>query len=70
MEKQPSWTVPSQKTGQKMNLIALLFFMMGALHVYGQIQARENWWTVEAVRLVRVALFAGLVAGMIEIAVF
>ena len=39
MENQQSWAVVPSKTEQKTSLVALLFFLMGALHIYRQIQS-------------------------------
>ena len=73
MEKQQFWTVPSQRTGKKMNLIAFVFFMLGALDIYVQLQ-RPNKWdnsgaSQETRRLLKVALLGVVVAAIIEILV-
>ena len=67
MEKQQFWTVPSQGTGKKMNLIAFVFFMMGALDIYVQLQRRNKWDNSGASRLLKVALLGVVVAALIEI---
>ena len=60
-----------QKAGENMNLLALLFFMMGAVHVYGHLQGSDNQVTsnVNSLPLLKVGLFAMLVAGLIEVLV-
>ncbi len=71
MEKQQFWTVPSQRTGKKMNLIAFVFFMIGALDIYVQLQRRNKWdnsgASQETSRLLKVALLGVVVAALIEI---
>lgn len=56
-----------------MNLLALLFFMMGAVNVYGHFQGSDNQVTTnthnDGISLLKVGLFAMLVAGILEILV-
>ncbi|MEA5535969.1 hypothetical protein [Crocosphaera sp. XPORK-15E] len=74
MNQQQTWTASSRKkTGEKMSLLALLFFMMGAVNVYGYLQGSDNQvtssTTTDGSRLLKVVILAMVVAGMIEFVV-
>lgn len=73
MEKQQSWIGSERGAEKKMSLVAFLFFMMGALHVYGWLQA-SNRWDREAIDtgasyLVKIAVLGVLLASLIEISI-
>jgi hypothetical protein len=73
MENQQSWAVVPSKTEQKTSLVALLFFLMGALHIYRQIQSlsksNHSITAFETHPLLKVALVALIVAGILELLV-
>jgi hypothetical protein len=75
IEKQQSWNVSSQKKQKKMNLVALLFFMMGAFHIYSHLQHEQvNGGRLEHLletnRLLILAVLGILIASIIELLIF
>ena len=71
MLSQQSWAGSPIEAGQrKMGLIAFLFFMLGALHIYVEIQKQKDWFCSEGIRLVRYSLAAATFAGILELLVW
>lgn len=68
MENQLSWSASSPKT-EKMSLIALFFFMMGALNLYVALRQKRSWLSSEAHRVLKLVLFSGFLASAIELAI-
>jgi hypothetical protein len=73
MDNQPSRQVAPLKKERKTNLVALLFFLMGALHIYKEIQSlshsNQALTTFVINPLLKVALLAVVVALMLELLV-
>jgi hypothetical protein len=73
MENQQFRPVSPSKPERKTSWIALLFFLFGALHIYGQIQSFSQWdrplISLEINPLVKVALVALVTAGILELLV-
>jgi len=68
METQQSWSVSSsEQRQQKMSLVALLFFMMGALNIYIYLQRTKQRVNSEVSRLFQLSLLAAIIAGVLEI---
>lgn len=53
-----------------MSLVAFLFFMVGALHIYVEIQKQKDWLCSEGSRFLKIGLVAATFAGILELAVF
>ncbi|ACK72792.1 hypothetical protein PCC7424_4428 [Gloeothece citriformis PCC 7424] len=74
MEKQQTLTVFPDKKEPKLNLLALVFFMMGALPLYVQFQGGNNEGHIESGRdknrLFKITLLAVLVGATLEMFVF
>lgn len=68
MDDQLSWPAEPYKNDSKMSLIALLFFMMGALNLYVALRRKRSSLSSEAQRLLKLVLFSILLAGAIELA--
>jgi hypothetical protein len=68
MDNQLSWSAEPYKNDNKMSLIALLFFMMGALNLYVALRRKRSWLSSEAQRLLKLVLFSVFLAGAIELA--
>ena len=72
MENQIAWLGSSPKDenpkNDKMSLIALLFFMMGALNIYVALRQQKSWLSSLFNPLVRIALSSAILAGAIEFA--
>ncbi|ACB50199.1 hypothetical protein cce_0848 [Crocosphaera subtropica ATCC 51142] len=64
-------TVSRNKQGQGMNLLSLLFFMMGAVNVYGHLQGSDNQVTPsnnnDMTSLLKVGIFTMLLAAILEL---
>ncbi len=64
-------TSSSKKTDEGMSLLALLFFMMGAVNVYGHLQGSDNQVTRSTNNdingLLKVAVVAMFIAGVMEL---
>jgi hypothetical protein len=73
MENQQSWQVAPPKTERKTSLVALLFFLMGALHIYKEIQlfghSKHSPIAFDNNPLLKVALVALVLAGILELLV-
>ncbi len=68
MLQEPTWsTAPIETEQRKMGLVAFLFFMMGALHIYVQIQKQKDWLCSEGLRFLKIGLAAATFAGILEI---
>ena len=71
MLQQQSWSASPIETGQrKMGLVAFLFFLVGALHIYVEIQKQKDWLCSEGSRFLKMGLVAATFAGILELAVF
>jgi hypothetical protein len=71
MLQQQSWSASPIETEQrKMGLVAFLFFMVGALHIYVEIQKQRDWLCSEGSRFLKVGLVAATFAWVLELAVF
>ncbi len=71
MLQQQTWPTSPIEAGQrKMNLVAFLFFMVGALHIYVQIQKQKEWFCSEGSRFLKVSLLAATFAGILEFIIF
>ncbi|MDJ0507982.1 MAG: hypothetical protein QNJ64_01815 [Crocosphaera sp.] len=61
----------SKKQDEGMSLLALLFFMMGAVNVYGHLQGSDNQVTTNSNNdmgsLFKIAVFAMFLAAIIEV---
>ncbi|MDJ0845513.1 hypothetical protein [Crocosphaera sp.] len=66
-------TSSQKKQGEGMDLLSLLFFMMGAMNVYGHLQGNDNQVTNtrdnDVIGLLKVSVFAMFVAAVIELLV-
>ena len=64
-------TFSKKKQDEGMSLLALLFFMMGAVNVYGHLQGSDNQVTTsndnDITGLLKVGMLAMLLAVVIEI---
>lgn len=66
-------TVSKSKQSEGMSLLALLFFMMGAVNVYGHLQGSDNQVTTTTGNghdmndLLKVGIFTMFLAGIIEL---
>ncbi|EAZ91323.1 hypothetical protein [Crocosphaera chwakensis] len=64
-------TVSRNKQDEGMSLLALLFFMMGAVNVYGHLQGSDNQVTTtnnnDMTGLLKVGIFTMFLAGVIEL---
>ncbi|MDJ0580988.1 hypothetical protein [Crocosphaera sp.] len=64
-------TISNKKKDEGMSLLALLFFMMGAVNVYGHLQGSDNQVTTtndnELNGLFKVGIFAMVLASVIEL---
>ncbi|GBF81558.1 hypothetical protein [Aphanothece sacrum] len=62
-----------QQSRQKMSLIAFLFFMMGAIHLYGYIQGNDqqnnSLTTLNGSQFIKITLVGVTLAGILEILV-
>lgn len=68
MLQEPTWsTSPIETEQRKMGLVAFLFFMMGALHIYVQIQKQKEWLCSEGWRFLKVGLAAAAFAVILEV---
>lgn len=68
MLQESTWsTSPIETEQRKMGLVAFLFFMMGALHIYVQIQKQKDWLCSEGWRFLKVGLVAATFAGILEV---
>ncbi|MGK7880542.1 MAG: hypothetical protein AB4060_10640 [Crocosphaera sp.] len=67
-------TVSNKKKDEGMSLLALLFFMMGAVNVYGHLQVSNNQVTTtndnELNGLFKVGIFTMVLASVIELFIF
>ncbi|MGK7942235.1 MAG: hypothetical protein AB4062_19170 [Crocosphaera sp.] len=63
--------VSRKKQDQGMSLFALLFFMMGAVNVYGHLQGSDNQVTANTNNdlgsLLKIGIFAMLLAAIVEV---
>ena len=64
-------TISNKKKDEGMSLLALLFFMMGAVNVYGHLQGSDNQVTTtndnEFNGLLKVGIFTMILASVIEL---
>ena len=64
-------TFSKKKQDEGMSLLALLFFMMGAVNVYGHLQGSDNQVTTsnhnDITGLLKVGIFAMFLAVVIEL---
>jgi hypothetical protein len=68
MLQQQTWSAsPIETEQQKMSLVAFLFFMMGAFHIYVQIQKQKELLCLEGSRFLKVSLVAATFAGILEL---
>jgi hypothetical protein len=68
METQQFWSESSSDKGQpKMSLVAFVFFLMGAWHIYAHLQRQKHSFNSRVSSLLKVSLLAALVAGLLEI---
>lgn len=71
MSQSQSLPTPNPSTGQKLNLIALLFFFLGALHIYHKLRKGKYWlkalsgFALE--QLMKVSLWAVMLVGVAKI---
>ncbi|MEB3312059.1 MAG: hypothetical protein VKJ02_17675 [Snowella sp.] len=67
MLQETTWpSSPSETEQRKMGLVAFLFFMMGALHIYVQLQKQKDWLCSEGFRFLKIGLAAATFAGVLE----
>ena len=66
-------TTSSKKNDEGMSLLSLLFFMMGAVNVYGHLQGSDNQVTNtndnDVTGLLKVGVFAMFLAAVMELLV-
>lgn len=71
MSQQQSLTVSAPTTGEKLNLFALVFFLLGALHIYQGLQRGKYWFEAASdfalEQLMKASLWAVVLAGIVEI---
>jgi hypothetical protein len=71
MPQQQSLTNSSPATKQKLNLLALVFFFLGALHIYQKLQMRSYWFEeigdFVLEKLMEASLWVVALAGIAEI---
>ncbi|MGK7874767.1 MAG: hypothetical protein AB4426_16125 [Xenococcaceae cyanobacterium] len=71
MSQQQSLTAPSPTTEQKLNLVALLFFFLGALHIYQKLRMGKYWLAaagdVALEQFMKASLWAVMLTGIAEI---
>jgi hypothetical protein len=71
MPQQQSLTAPSPTGKEKMNLLALVFFLLGALHIYQKLQMGKYWLGAAAdfawEQCMKVSLWAVVLAGIAQI---
>ena len=64
-------TISNKKKDEGMSLLALLFFMMGAVNVYGHLQGSDNQVTTtndnEFNGLLKVGIFTMILASVLEL---
>ena len=69
--KYTKMTSSKKKQDEGMSLLSLLFFMMGAVNIYGHLQGSDNQVTStndnDMTGLLKVGIFAMLLATIIEI---
>ncbi|MGK7956707.1 MAG: hypothetical protein AB4063_15875 [Crocosphaera sp.] len=69
--KYTKMTSSKKKQDEGMSLLSLLFFMMGAVNVYGHLQGSDNQVTTannnDITGLLKVGIFAMLLATLVEI---
>ena len=71
MQPSQTWPVSSQGTVAKEgNLLSLIFFLMGAMNVYIFFRRQRDWLNRQGLRLIKVGLFSGGCAALLETLIF